>query len=279
MTVAAKIAELSLETVQLEVRENVLTITIAQEKTLNALSKQVITDLRAAVQVLRDGLGKPPENGTDWSVRGVILTGAGEKSFVAGANIAEMSAMDSAQAAAYTKDAQELTRWLEELPVPVIAAVNGYALGGGCEIAMACDYIYASENALFGQPEVALGLIPGFGGTVRLQRYVGAALAREIILTDKRLSAAAAQRAGLVNEIFASREELLAAAHKSLQQAAKQSAAAIAISKQTIAETERLTVQDGLAHECAAFTARFGKTDMVEGTAAFVAKRPANFSE
>jgi enoyl-CoA hydratase len=146
-----------------ELEAGILTVTINRPEALNALSPAVIDELRTVISGVQQDL----KSNTTWPVRGIIITGSGEKSFIAGADIKAMSAMTADEAESYTQGAQELTSWLEELPVPVIAAVNGYALGGGCEIALACDFMYASKNASFGQPEVQLGLIPGFGGSVR----------------------------------------------------------------------------------------------------------------
>ncbi|MFC6236014.1 enoyl-CoA hydratase/isomerase family protein, partial [Leucobacter soli] len=203
MALAERIAALACETLDLEVSEEILTVTISRPEVLNALSPVVIAELRRVFGPLRSELGRADETGRpDWSIRGVILTGAGEKSFVAGADISVMRGMSPAEADAYTAEAQELTSWLETLPVPVVAAVNGFALGGGCEIAMSCDYIFAAETASFGQPEVGLGLIPGFGGCVRLQQLVGVAAARELIFTGRRIDAAEALRLGLVLRVL-----------------------------------------------------------------------------
>ncbi|MGD9606960.1 MAG: enoyl-CoA hydratase/isomerase family protein, partial [Leucobacter sp.] len=213
----------------------------------------------------------------DWSVRGVVLTGSGPKAFVAGADISVMRTQTPEQARSYTAEAQELTSWIETLAVPVVAAVNGFALGGGCEIAMACDYIFASENASFGQPEVALGLIPGFGGCVRLQQYVGIAAARELILTGRRIDAREAERLGLVLRVLPDTEALLEAAVESLRLASQQAPTAVAAAKSTVRAAQALPTDEGLAVERDAFVARFGTPDMVEGTTAFVEKRRPAF--
>lgn len=262
------------ETLLLEEQDGVLTVTVNRPEALNALSPAVIDDLRAVIESVRPRVGE----GSEWSLRGIILTGAGEKAFIAGADIKQMAGMDRASADAYTAHAQELTSWLEELPIPVVAAVNGFALGGGCELAMACDFIYASDNARFGQPEVALGLIPGFGGTVRLQRYVGAAAARELIMTGRRIDAAEAARIGLVSRVFASPAELLAGARAALDEVLAQSPLAVARSKATIRAVEQLSPRAGLDVEREAFAASFDTEDMREGTAAFVEKRRAQFT-
>lgn len=281
MTVERKLSGLSLETLALEVDGPVLTITVNRPAVLNALSPEVIGELREVFGALRDSLGQPVAGSDselpDWSIRGVILTGAGPKAFVAGADISVMRDMTPAQSREYAEGTQQLTSWIETLPVPVIAAVNGFALGGGCELAMACDYIFASENASFGQPEVALGLIPGFGGTVRLSQYVGIAAARELILTGRRIDAAEALKLGLVLRVLPSIEELLAAAKESLQLAVAHSPAAVASAKLTTRNARPLATDEGLALEADAFASRFGTPDMLEGTAAFVEKRRATF--
>lgn len=297
MRLAERLTALDLETVRLEVSEGaVLTVTIDRPQVLNALSPLVIAELRQVVEALHDGLGAEiadaaragtgVDTGTgapagasepDWSIRGVILTGAGEKSFVAGADIAAMREQTRDEARTYTAAGQDLTRRIETLPVPVIAAVNGFALGGGCELAMACDYIFASEQASFGQPEVALGLIPGFGGCVRLQQHVGIAAARELIFTGRRIAADEALRLGLVQRVLPDTEALLAAAHESLALSSKQSPAAVAAAKRTIRATQSQPTDAGLDVEREVFVARFGTADMVEGTTAFVEKRRAQF--
>lgn len=261
------------ETLLTDLDEGILTITINRPEALNALSPVVLDELRDVVSHVRNSVGA--EHG--WPVRGIILTGAGEKSFVAGADIKAMAAMNPEQADAYTRIAQEFTSWLEELPVPVIAAVNGFALGGGVELAMSCDFIYASENASFGQPEVQLGLVPGFGGSVRLQQYVGAPMARELILTGRRIKADEALRIGLVNRVFASKDELLAAAKEALNLVKAVSPIAVSVAKQAIRDTAQLTTRDGLDVEREAFVGMFSTEDMREGTRAFSAKETPNF--
>jgi len=281
MTVAQALVALELDTLELELDEAILTVTINRPAVLNALSPAVIAELREVFGALRDSLGKPSAHGADpapdWSVRGVVLTGAGEKAFVAGADISAMQDMTPNASREYSQRTQELTSWIETLQVPVVAAVNGFALGGGCELAMACDYIFASENASFGQPEVALGLIPGFGGTVRLTQYVGIAAARELILTGRRIDSAEALRLGLALRVLPDVAALRAAARDSLKLAAAQSPAAVASAKQTTRAVRPLSTDEGLAYEAAAFADRFGTPDMLEGTAAFLEKRRAAF--
>jgi enoyl-CoA hydratase len=273
--VAELIEQLSLEAVEAQVEENLLTITVSRPHAMNALSPLVISELRSVVSLLREHAGQgEPE---DWSVRGVMLTGAGEKAFVAGADISHLNAMNPQEAQAYAKQADELTLWLESLPVPVIAAVNGYALGGGCELAMSCDVIYASANASFGQPEVGLGIIPGFGGCVRLQQYVGVAHARELIFTGKRIGAERAERIGLVAHVSESVAELREEALKFLTLTSQQSPSAVAWAKSVMRQSRSLSTRAGLELEREAFGQRFGTRDMVEGTSAFLEKRQPQF--
>ena len=280
MLSAERLGALSYETIHLQVRDAILTITIDRPAVLNALSPQVIAELRQVVGELRESLGQPDsesDDTPDWSVRGVILTGAGSRAFVAGADIAIMREMSPGQSAQYAEAAQELTVWLETLPVPVIAAVNGFALGGGCELAMAADFIYASENASFGQPEVGLGLIPGFGGCVRLQQYVGIAAARDLIFTGRRIDAFEAEKLGLVAHVFPDTGALHAGAEAAMHLVLQQSPVAVAAAKRTVRAAQSLSTDAGLAIEREAFAGCFGTGDMREGTGAFLEKRPPLF--
>ncbi len=281
MTLARRLAEREFETLDLTVDDALLTVAVDRPAVLNALSPAVISELREVFGALREHLGTPAEedaNGEpDWSIRGVVLTGTGPKAFVAGADISAMHEMSPAQARAYASETQQLTSWIETLPIPVVAAVNGFALGGGCELALACDYIFASENASFGQPEVALGLIPGFGGTVRLSQYIGIAAARELILTGRRIDAAEALRLGLVLRVLPDIDALREAASASLALVVAQSPVAVASAKRTVREARHLPTDEGLRLEAAAFAERFGTPDMLEGTAAFLEKRKPQF--
>ena len=241
-------------------------LTMNRPAALNALNKETMDELCELLTAIKN----------DPSIKAVILTGA-EKSFVAGADIKEMLPMTAAEGQAWGRLGQTVFNMIENLPQPVIAAINGFALGGGCELAMACDYIFASENASFGQPEVALGLIPGFGGTVRLTQYVGIAAARELIITGRRIDSAEALRLGLALRVLPDVAAVRAAARESLGLAAAQSPAAVASAKQTTRAVRPLSTDDGLAFEAEAFAARFGTPDMLEGTAAFLEKRRAEF--
>ena len=177
-------------------------ITINRPQALNALNSQVLNDLEEVF------------NSVDLNTtRALVLTGAGEKSFVAGADIGEMSTLTKAEGEAFGKKGNDIFRMIETFPIPVIAAVNGFALGGGCEIAMSCDFRFCSDNAIFGQPEVGLGITPGFGGTQRLARIVGVGIAKQLIYTARNIKAEQAKAIGLVNDVY-SQEELLEQAKK-----------------------------------------------------------------
>ena len=215
-----------------EQKGNIATITINREKALNALNSQVLDELNAALDAvdLKE-------------VRCLVLTGAGQKSFVAGADIAEMSTLTKAEGEAFGKKGNDVFRKLETFPIPVIAAVNGFALGGGCEISMSCDIRLCSDNAVFGQPEVGLGITPGFGGTQRLARLVGAGMAKQMIYTARNIKAAEAYRIGLVNEVYSAETDaegnVVKTAQEVLLAAAEKMAAGIAknapIARQAIA--------------------------------------------
>lgn len=247
----------------------VLTITVNRPDALNALNAVVLTELCTVLE------GALPLNGGD--LRGVILTGAGERAFVAGADIREMSVMTPDEGEAFGALGQRVTRLLEELPVPVIACVSGYALGGGCELAMAADFIYATSSAVFGQPEVSLGLIPGFGGCARLHHRVGPSWAKELIYTGRKIDALEARRIGLVNRVFDTREEMLDSAAATLAEIATRSPVAVSLCKSVIGDSVGRTTTDALDIEKAAFRKAFTTDDMREGTAAFLAKRPPSF--
>lgn len=246
-----------------------LVVTINRPEALNALSANVIAELREVVASVAAA--------DDPQVRGVIVTGRGDKAFVAGADIREMASMTSTELDAYGADGQQLTLDLEALGVPVIAVVNGFALGGGCELALACDFIYATSNASFGLPEASLGLIPGFGGTVRLANRVGVALARELTYSARRLDAADAYRVGLANALFETTDEAIAAAVTTIGSIARNSRTAVALAKATIAATRTQSVPDGLLTERRAFVEQFSSPDATEGTTAFLEKRKPTF--
>ena len=262
-------------TVNVSERGDALLVSINRPQAMNALSTQVVADLDAVVTKCVQLLESAPEQG--WPFRAVIITGEGEKAFAAGADIVEMSDYDPEQARAYAESMHKVTLALEALPVPVIAAVNGHALGGGCELALACDWIIASENASFGQPEITLGIIPGFGGCVRLPRRVPLGVAREMILTGNPLKARRALEVGLVNCVCPDKEALLECADALVSSIARRSPVAVGQAKRTMAQADALTVHDGLNVELDAFSAVFGSEDSRVGRQAFVNKQAAEF--
>ena len=222
-----------------EQKGHIATITINREKALNALNSQVLDELNATLDAVDLN-----------EVRCLILTGAGEKSFVAGADIGEMSTLTKAEGEAFGKKGNDVFRKLETFPIPVIAAVNGFALGGGCEISMSCDIRICSDNAVFGQPEVGLGITPGFGGTQRLARLVGAGMAKQMIYTARNIKAPEAYRIGLVNQVVSAEVneagEVVVSAKDALMAAAKKMAAGIAQQAPIAVRNCKKAINEGL---------------------------------
>jgi enoyl-CoA hydratase len=248
-----------MELVRTERRGHVAVVTVDRPKALNALNPQVLAELAATFATLGDA-------------RAVVLTGAGEKAFVAGADIAAMSGLGPTEATAFAAQGQAALNAIEELPAPVIAAVNGFALGGGCELAMACDLILAAPNAVFGQPEVALGVIPGFGGTQRLVRRVGSMRARELIFTGRRVKADEAVAIGLALRVASPvLDEALALA----ETIAAQAPVAVRLAKRAVLDADGADLRTGLAGERNLFGLCFATGDQKEGMAAFLEKRAA----
>jgi enoyl-CoA hydratase len=245
---------------------HVVTLTINRPEKLNALDEEVVRALAGAID----------EMGADRDVRCAILTGAGDKAFVAGADIGAMSEMTAVQARAFAELGQQTVARLEDLPFPVIAAVNGFALGGGCEIALACDFIYASDKAKLGQPEVNLGVIPGFGGTQRLARRVGIGRARELCYTGDIIGAAEALRIGLVNAVVP-HAELMAKVNEVAAKIASKGPLAIARCKRVMARGADVPLPIACELEAQAFAGLFGSADQREGMSAFLAKKTATF--
>ncbi|MGZ3745669.1 MAG: enoyl-CoA hydratase-related protein [Pseudobdellovibrionaceae bacterium] len=244
-------------------------ITINRPTKLNALNIELLGELKELLIELKKD--------ESFAVKGVIVTGEGDKAFIAGADIAEMSDMTPSDAYTFGQLGQQVTVLFETLHVPVIACVNGFALGGGCEIAMSCDFIYSTNNALFGQPEVKLGLIPGFGGTQRLAKLVGRNHAKEIIYTGRNVSASEAKELGLVLKTFATKEQMMEEAHKTLKAVSTNSSFAVSIAKKVMNEGIDLTTTEGLQLEKRQFSAIFSSEDMREGTRAFLEKRAPQF--
>jgi enoyl-CoA hydratase len=246
--------------VKYETKGQVGIITIDRPKALNALNSQVLDDLKEVL----DGVDQQ-------EIRCLIVTGSGDKSFVAGADIAAMSTMSQAEAEAFGKKGNDIFRALEVFPIPSIAAVNGFALGGGCELAMACDIRICSENAKFGQPEVGLGIIPGFSGTVRLARLVGMGIAKQLIYTGKPIKADEALRIGLVNAVVP-QAELMDKALELANQIAANAPLAVRAAKQCINAEYDMPVDDAIVNESSAFGNCFATEDQKNGMKAFLNK-------
>jgi enoyl-CoA hydratase len=250
----------------LDIQEGVAIISINRPKALNALNPEVMEELGEALKQI----SKNKE------VRVAILTGTGDKAFVAGADIAVMANQTPLEAKRFSASGQEVLLAMEALEIPIIAAVNGFALGGGTEIAMACDFIYASEKAKFGQPEISLGIIPGFGGTQRLARLVGKGWAKEMCLTGEMISAQLAKEIGLVNKVFPP-EELMTAAMKTAKLMASKGRAALRAIKQVMNRGYDVDLRNGCAMEVDAFAIAFTSLDAKEGLTAFLEKRQPEF--
>jgi enoyl-CoA hydratase len=244
----------------------VATLTLNRPDKLNALNHELLSELTAALHDLEK----------DQSIRAVVLTGSGEKAFAAGADIAAMSNMTAAEARAFATLGHGVGAFMERSRLPVIGAVNGFALGGGCEIALMCDFLYASENAKFGQPEVNLGVIPGFGGTQRLARRVGLGRARELCFTGDIIDAKEALRIGLVNAVMPL-AELLERAKATAAKIAEKGPLAVAQAKRAILMGADVALPVGNELEAQAFATLFGSEDQKEGMRAFLDKRKATF--
>ncbi|MBQ7724275.1 MAG: enoyl-CoA hydratase/isomerase family protein [Lachnospiraceae bacterium] len=247
--------------VDYEVKGNIAIITINREKALNALNSEVLDDLEKVF----DGVDTN-------AVRCLILTGAGQKSFVAGADIGEMSTLTKAEGEAFGKKGNDVFRKIETFPIPVIAAINGFALGGGCEISMSCDFRICSDNAMFGQPEVGLGITPGFGGTQRLARTVGVGMAKQLIYTARNIDAAEALRIGLVNQVVP-QAELMATAEKLANTIAGNAPIAVRACKKAINDGLQTDIDDALIIEEKLFGSCFESYDQQEGMATFLRKK------
>ena len=247
--------------VDYEVKDKIAIITINRPKALNALNSEVLDDLNAVL------------DGVDINeIRCLILTGAGDKSFVAGADIGEMSTLTKAEGEAFGKKGNDIFRRLETFPIPVIAAINGFALGGGCEISMSCDFRICADSAVFGQPEVGLGITPGFGGTQRLARLVGAGMAKQMIYTARNIKADEALRIGLVNQVV-TLEELLPTAEKLASTIAKNAPIAVRACKKAINDGLEVDMDKAIEIEEKLFGSCFESEDQKEGMANFLRKK------
>jgi enoyl-CoA hydratase/carnithine racemase len=257
---------LKLENVLYEKKGPIAYVTINRPKVLNALNQAVFSELKEIFESARD----------DSSVRGVILTGSGDKAFVAGADIAEMSSFTAPQMVDATRRSQGVTELIENIGKPVIAAVNGFALGGGCELAMACTIRIASETAKFGQPEVKIGIMPGAGGTQRLPRLVGKGRALQLILSGEIINAQEAYRIGLVNEVVPI-ANLISRAEAILNQINSNAPLGVKFSIDAVNKGLDGSVSEGLLIEASLFGVCGGSEDKKEGTSAFLAKRVPKF--
>lgn len=251
----------------IETSSGITTLTINRPQVLNSLNSEVVQELECALYGLD----------LDASVKAVVITGAGEKAFVAGADIKEMSEISAFEAHDFASRGQRLVLLMRKMRKPVIAAVNGFALGGGLELALACDFIYASEKAKFGFPEVGLGIIPGFGGTQNLPRLIGPNRASELIFSGRIITAAKALDWGIVNEVFAP-EELLSKALGTAREIVAKGPLGVAYAKDAISNGMNMTKEDGFRYESSLFGVLFATADQREGMGAFLEKRSAQFS-
>jgi len=261
-----EVAGLTLETVTYEKKGAIAYVTLNRPKVLNALNKTALADLRAAFEDARD----------DSSLHGVILTGAGDKSFIAGADINEVATDTPVQAEEKTRRGQHLMDLIENLGKPVVAAINGFALGGGCEAALACTIRLAAETAKFGLPEVKLGIIPGYGGTQRLPRLVGKGVALQLILSGAMIDAQEAYRIGLVNEVVP-KAELIARAEAILNQIGANAPLSVRYALEAVNKGMETSVAEGLVLESTFVAICTSTEDKKEGTSAFLQKRPPQF--
>ncbi|HXZ31725.1 MAG TPA: enoyl-CoA hydratase-related protein [Terriglobales bacterium] len=257
---------MTFENILLEKKNSIAYITVNRPKVLNALNMATMEELRAAFHDIKN----------DTNIRVVILTGSGEKAFIAGADIGELAKHDPVSAKAYTHRGQSVLNLIENLGKPVIACINGFALGGGCEIAMACTMRLASENAKLGQPEVKLGIMPGYGGSQRLPRLVGKGIAMQHVLTGEMINAQEAHRIGLVNEVVAA-AELISRAEAIAQKIIANAPLAVQYTMEAVNRGMEMPLAEGLFLEATLFAVCCATEDKKEGTTAFLEKRQAQF--
>ena len=257
---------MSYQTILFEIKDGIAFVTINRPDKLNALNDQVMLELADAAERIA----------TEPDIKGAILTGSGPKSFVAGADIGDLSRQGPFDGKARAQRGQAVLRRLETCGKPVIAAINGFALGGGCELAMACHIRIASENAKFGQPEVKLGIAPGYGGTQRLPRLVGKGVAMQLILTGEMIDAQEAYRIGLVNKVVPA-ADLLAESEKMMRGILAMGPLAVRLAMEAVDQGLEMTLDEGLLLEANHFGLLAATADMKEGTAAFLEKRAAKF--
>jgi enoyl-CoA hydratase len=257
---------MSFENILFERKSAIAYVTVNRPKVLNALNMATMEDLRKAFHEIKN----------DPAIRVVIMTGAGEKAFIAGADIAELAKQDAVTGKEYTHRGQSVLNLIENLGKPVIACLNGFALGGGCEIALACTIRLASENAKLGQPEVKLGIIPGYGGTQRLPRLVGKGIAMQMVLAGEMITAQEAHRIGLVNEVT-SAAELITRAEAIASKIIANAPLAVQYAMEAVNKGMEMTLSEGLYLEAVLFAVACSTEDKKEGTTAFLEKRPAQF--
>ena len=250
----------------IEKKDNIAAVTINRPDKLNALNSQTMSELKEAFTELK----------SDSEIYVVIVTGSGEKAFVAGADIAELNKLDVITGKTFAESGQAVFNLIENLDKPVIAAVNGFALGGGCELALACHIRIASENAKFGQPEVNLGIIPGYGGTQRLTRLINSGRAMEYILTGDMIDANEALRIGLVNKVYP-KAELIKKAMEMAKKIVSKAQQAIRLSVKAVNMVDEVSGKEGLNYEASLFSLACGTEDFKEGTKAFLEKRKPEF--
>jgi enoyl-CoA hydratase len=255
-----------LEYIRVEWDGDIAVVVIDRQEKLNALNSDVIAELGEVFAGLRD----------DDKVRGVLLTGAGEKAFVAGADIGELAKMDSISGVRVSRDGQDVFLQIERFPKPVLAVVGGYALGGGCELALACHMRIASENARFGLPEVGLGIIPGYGGTIRLARLVGLGRAIELTLTGEMIDGRRAADIGLVSAVY-SRAEVLDKGKEMLRKVTRNGPVAVRMALESVYRAVDTSTREALDYESSLFGLLASTEDMKEGMSAFLEKRKADF--
>ena len=246
--------------------ENYAIVTIHRPEKLNALNTDTVSELHQTMQQIAD----------DKSIRCIILTGAGEKAFVAGADISQITDLDADSGQQFSANGQSVFRYIEKMPIPVIAAVNGFALGGGCELAMACHIRIASSKAKFGLPEITLGIIPGYGGTQRLPRLIGLSNALQLMLTGDMIGAEKAQQLGLVSEVV-DHDQLMERAEKLAAKLARQAPIAVKTILNAVYQGMDMELEAAINLEATCFGEVCETDDMKEGTTAFIEKRKANF--
>jgi enoyl-CoA hydratase len=250
------------DVIHIEIQDRIATVTVNRPEVRNALNTQVILELTAAFEQLA----------TRSDVGAIILTGAGDKAFVAGADIKEMVGKSGLEMQAFSEMGRRLGDAMERCPKPILAAINGYALGGGCELAMACDLRLASENAKIGQAEINIGIIPGYGGSQRLPRLVGSGWAAQMVFTGEPVDAATAERIGLVNKVVPA-DRLLDEARGIARKILEKSPVAVSLAKSCLRASQEMPLPQGLSYETAAFGVAGATQDKIEGMTAFLEKR------